>query len=124
MAERLGASRATSCCWWPTSARPPAPSLGKLRIDMARRLGLLDDDVLAFAWVIDPPLLEWNNDENRWDAVHHPFTMPMPEDVHLLDTDPGAVRATAYDIVCNGYELGHRLASVSTTAPCRPRSSA
>ena len=61
--------------------------------------------MLAFAWVIDPPLVEWNKDENRWDAVHHPFTAPMPEDAHLLDTDPGAVRAAAYDIVCNGFEL-------------------
>jgi aspartyl-tRNA synthetase len=79
--------------------------LGKLRVEMARRLNLLDDDVLAFAWVLDPPLLEWNTDENRWDAVHHPFTMPVAEDIPLLDTDPGAVRATAYDIVCNGFEL-------------------
>jgi aspartyl-tRNA synthetase len=79
--------------------------LGKLRVEMARRLNLLDDDVLAFAWVLDPPLLEWNTGENRWDAVHHPFTMPMPEDIPLLDSDPGAVRATAYDIVCNGFEL-------------------
>jgi aspartyl-tRNA synthetase len=55
--------------------------------------------------VIDPPLIEWNADENRWDAVHHMFTMPLPEDVALLDSDPGAVRAAAYDIVCNGFEL-------------------
>ncbi len=79
--------------------------LGKLRGELGGRLGLTDDDVLAFAWVVDPPLLEWNVDEGRWDAVHHPFTMPMPEDIPLLDTDPGAVRATAYDIVCNGFEL-------------------
>jgi aspartyl-tRNA synthetase len=79
--------------------------LGRLRVDMGRKLGLLDDDVLAFAWVIDPPLVEWNADEKRWDAVHHPFTSPMPEDAHLLDTDPGAVRAAAYDVVCNGFEL-------------------
>jgi aspartyl-tRNA synthetase len=79
--------------------------LGRLRADMGRRLGLMDDDVLAFAWVIDPPLVEWNTDEDRWDAVHHPFTAPMPQDAHLLDTDPGAVRAAAYDVVCNGFEL-------------------
>ncbi len=79
--------------------------LGKLRTEFGRRLGLTDDDVLAFAWVLDPPLLEWNTDEDRWDAVHHAFTMPMPEDLHLLDSDPGATRATAYDIVCNGFEL-------------------
>jgi aspartyl-tRNA synthetase len=55
--------------------------------------------------VIDPPLLEWSDEENRWDAVHHPFTAPMPEDMHLLESDPGAVRAAAYDVVCNGFEL-------------------
>jgi aspartyl-tRNA synthetase len=72
---------------------------------MGRKLGLLDDNVLAFAWVIDPPLVEWNEAESRWDAVHHPFTAPMPEDAHLMDTEPGAVRAAAYDVVCNGFEL-------------------
>jgi aspartyl-tRNA synthetase len=79
--------------------------LGRLRVDMGRKLGLLDDNVLAFAWVIDPPLVEWNETDSRWDAVHHPFTAPMPEDAHLMDTDPGAVRAAAYDVVCNGFEL-------------------
>jgi aspartyl-tRNA synthetase len=80
--------------------------LGRLRSEMGRRLGLLDDTVMAFAWIVDPPLIEWNEEEGRWDAVHHPFTAPLPEDAHLLATDPGAVRAAAYDIVCNGYELG------------------
>lgn len=79
--------------------------LGRLRTDMGKRLGLLDNSVLALAWVIDPPLLEWSDEENRWDAVHHPFTAPMPEDMHLLESDPGAVRAAAYDVVCNGFEL-------------------
>lgn len=79
--------------------------LGRLRTDMARKIGLVDDNVMAFAWVIDPPMVEWNKEENRWDAVHHPFTAAMPEDAHLLTSDPGAVRAAAYDIVCNGYEL-------------------
>jgi aspartyl-tRNA synthetase len=79
--------------------------LGRLRTDMGKRLGSLDNSVLALAWVIDPPLLEWREEENRWDAVHHPFTAPMPEDMHLLETDPGAVRAAAYDVVCNGFEL-------------------
>jgi aspartyl-tRNA synthetase len=79
--------------------------LGRLRADMGRKLGLTDDNVLAFAWVIDPPLVEWNEAEGRWDAVHHPFTAPMPEDTELLATDPGAVRAAAYDVVCNGFEL-------------------
>jgi aspartyl-tRNA synthetase len=79
--------------------------LGRLRTDMGKRLGLVDNSVLAIAWVIDPPLLEWREEENRWDAVHHPFTAPMPEDLALLHTDPGKVRAAAYDVVCNGFEL-------------------
>lgn len=79
--------------------------LGRLRSDMGKKLGLLDNSVLALAWVIDPPLLEWIEEESRWDAMHHPFTAPMPEDMHLLESDPGAVRAAAYDVVCNGFEL-------------------
>jgi aspartyl-tRNA synthetase len=79
--------------------------LGRLRSDMGRKLGLLDPDVLAFAWIIDPPLFEWREEEGRWDAQHHPFTAPMPEDIHMLASDPGKVRAAAYDVVCNGYEL-------------------
>ncbi len=82
-----------------------ANALGRLRNEMGKRLGLLDSTTLAFCWVVDFPLLEWNADENRWDAVHHPFTAPKPEHVGLLDTDPAAVRADCYDIVCNGYEL-------------------
>lgn len=80
-------------------------ALGRLRTDMGKRLGLTDNSILAFAWIIDPPLVEWSEEENRWDAVHHPFTAPLPEDTNLLATDPGAVRAAAYDVVCNGYEL-------------------
>ena len=79
--------------------------LSRLRNELGRRLGLIDERLLAFAWIIDPPLIEWNAEENRWDAVHHMFTMPLPEDIALLDTDPGAVRAAAYDIVCNSFEL-------------------
>ena len=73
---------------------------------MGDQLGLVDPELLAFGWVIDYPLLEWDEDAGRWDAVHHPFTMPKPDQLHLLDTDPGAVHADCYDIVCNGYELG------------------
>jgi aspartyl-tRNA synthetase len=77
-------------------------ALGRLRLEIGQRLGLRDPDVLAFAWVVDFPLLEWNAEEGRWDAMHHPFTSAKPEDQHLLETNPGAVRANAYDIVCNG----------------------
>jgi aspartyl-tRNA synthetase len=80
-------------------------TLGRLRADLGKRLGLLDDSLLAFVWIIDPPLIEWSDEEGRWDAVHHPFTAPLPEDAHLLKTDPGKVRAAAYDVVCNGYEI-------------------
>jgi aspartyl-tRNA synthetase len=83
-----------------------AEALSRLRLEIGERLGLMDDDVLAFAWVVEPPLFEWNTDEVRWDAVHHPFTSPKLEDVLLLESDPGAVRARAYDVVANGWEIG------------------
>lgn len=83
-----------------------AATLGRLRSEMGERLKLADPDTLAFCWVLDFPLFDWNTDENRWDATHHPFTAPMAEDVALMATDPGKVRAQAYDIVCNGYETG------------------
>jgi aspartyl-tRNA synthetase len=80
--------------------------LGSLRVELGRKLNLADPRLLAFAWVVDFPLVEWNKDEGRWDAVHHPFTMPKMEDIPLLDTDPARARADCYDLVCNGYELG------------------
>jgi aspartyl-tRNA synthetase len=83
-----------------------AASLSALRHEMGRRLELADPDMLAFAWVVDFPLFEWDEEVERWDAVHHPFTMPKAEHIPLLDTDPGAVLADCYDVVCNGYELG------------------
>ena len=80
--------------------------LGNLRLEIARNLGLLDKNQYNFLWVTEFPLLEWSEEENRYVAMHHPFTMPMEEDLPLLDTDPGKVRAKAYDIVLNGTELG------------------
>ena len=80
--------------------------LGNLRLEIARNLGLLDKNQYNFLWVTEFPLLEWSEEENRFVAMHHPFTMPMEEDLPLLDTDPGKVRAKAYDIVLNGTELG------------------
>lgn len=79
--------------------------LGELRRVMGARLGLAPKDLLAFAWITDFPLVEWDEEEQRWDPTHHPFTMPKAEDLDLLETDPGKVRAQCYDIVCNGYEL-------------------
>jgi aspartyl-tRNA synthetase len=83
-----------------------AGALGQLRLEMGDRLGLRDDEVLAFVWILDMPLFEWKQQENRWDAMHHPFTAPVPEDLPLLDSDPGAARAQQYDIVCNDWEIG------------------
>ena len=80
--------------------------LGNLRLELARQQGLLDKDVYRFVWITEFPLLEWSEDEGRYTAMHHPFTMPMEEDLKLLDTEPGSVRAKAYDIVLNGTELG------------------
>ncbi len=80
--------------------------LGALRIEIANQLGLLDKNVYNFLWVTEFPLLEYSEEQGRYVAMHHPFTMPMEEDLPLLDTDPGKVRAKAYDIVLNGTEIG------------------
>jgi aspartyl-tRNA synthetase len=81
-------------------------ALGELRLEMGNRLGLRDKNKFACHWVIDFPLLEYNEEGKRWHAMHHPFTSPKPEDIELLKTDPGAVRANAYDLVINGVEIG------------------
>ena len=80
--------------------------LGALRLELAKQMDLLDKNEYRFVWVTEFPLLEWSEEQNRFVAMHHPFTMPMDEDIPLLDTDPGAVRAKAYDIVLNGNEIG------------------
>lgn len=83
-----------------------ANALGQLRLEMARRLDLIDPDKLSFLWVVDFPMFEYNDDEKRWVAMHHPFTSPRLEDVPYLDSDPGQVKAKAYDMVLNGTEIG------------------
>lgn len=80
--------------------------LGALRVELAKQMELLDKNEYRFVWVTEFPLLEWDEEENRFTAMHHPFTMLMDEDLELLDTDPGKVRAKAYDIVLNGNEIG------------------
>ena len=80
--------------------------LGALRLEIAKSLGLLHKDEYKFMWITEFPLLEWSEDQNRFVAMHHPFTMPMEEDLDKLDTDPGAVRAKAYEITLNGTEIG------------------
>ena len=81
-------------------------SLGALRLELSRMLELTKADDFAFLWITEFPMLEWDEEAGRYVAVHHPFTAPMDEDIDLIDTNPGAVRAKAYDIVLNGYELG------------------
>jgi aspartyl-tRNA synthetase len=83
-----------------------AEALGQLRIEMADRLDLRNDDVLAMAWILKWPLFDWNEEEKRWDPSHHLFTAPDPDDIPLLDSDPGAVRGLQHDLVCNNYEIG------------------
>ena len=80
-------------------------TLGALRLLFRDRLNLADKDVMAFAWVVDFPMFEWNEEDKKWDAAHHPFTMPKLEDLAKFDTDPGSILSDAYDMVCNGYEM-------------------
>ena len=81
-------------------------SLGALRIELAKQLELLDKNEYRFVWITEFPLLEWSEEQNRFVAMHHPFTMPMEEDIQYIESDPGRVRAKAYDIVLNGNEIG------------------
>lgn len=83
-----------------------AQALGALRLEMGRRRNLIDPDKLAFLWVVDFPMFEYNEEDKRWTAMHHPFTAPRDEDVQYLLTDPGRVKAKAYDMVLNGTEIG------------------
>jgi aspartyl-tRNA synthetase len=81
-------------------------ALCELRLEMGDHLGLRDNNKFAPLWVVDFPLLEWDEDSERYHAMHHPFTSPKPEDLELLSSDPGKVRANAYDLVINGVEIG------------------
>jgi len=81
-------------------------ALGRLRVLLGERLGLVDNNILAFCWIIDFPYVVWNEEEKRWDPSHHLFTSPMREDIPLLDTDPGKARGQQYDLVLNNYEVG------------------
>jgi aspartyl-tRNA synthetase len=79
--------------------------LGGLRLIFRDKLNLADKDTMAFAWVVDFPMFAWNEEDQRWDAEHHPFTMPQLDDLSKFDTDPGSILSDAYDMVCNGYEM-------------------
>ena len=80
--------------------------LGALRVELAKQMGLLDKNEYRFLWITEFPLLEWSEEQGRYTAMHHPFTMPMEEDLQYIDSDPGRVRAKAYDITLNGNEVG------------------
>jgi aspartyl-tRNA synthetase len=89
----------------PGSVQRVKPSLDGLRREVAARRKLADGTVLHYAFITEFPLFEWDDEGERWDALHHLFTAPMEEDVHFFDSDPGRIRSRAYDLVCNGYEL-------------------
>ena len=105
-AEATGAKPGDLICILSGDAGKVRPQLSALRMEMAERLGLRDPKVFAPLWVVDFPLLEWDEETERYHAMHHPFTSPKTEDIEKLETDPGAVRANAYDLVLNGNEIG------------------
>ncbi len=104
--ERTGAEPGDLICFVADRNEVVFDSLGQLRVEIARRLDILDNKEFKFVWVTEFPLLEYDEEEKRWVAKHHPFTSPMDEDMEYLESDPGRVRAKAYDIVLNGTELG------------------
>jgi aspartyl-tRNA synthetase len=85
---------------------PTARMLGQLRLNIAKRENRLDPNRFEFLWVVDFPMFDWQPDENRWEFMHHPFTAPLESDAARLESDPGSVRARAYDLVLNGSEIG------------------
>lgn len=103
--ERTGAETGDLLFFVADTPQVVATVLGGLRTRLGKELDLIDHEQFAFTWVTDFPLLEYNEEENRYEAMHHPFTMPVEEDIPLLDTAPEKVRAAAYDLVLNGYEL-------------------
>ena len=104
--EATGASQGDLLCFGADRAGLVHRVLGELRCKLARERGLIEPGQYRWVWVTDFPLVEWNEEEGRWDSLHHPFTAPRPADLGKLDDEPGSVRSRAYDIVCNGMELG------------------
>lgn len=105
MAERLGAKMGDLLLLVAGKPEMVNAVLGELRKEMGRRLHLIDPAELKFAFIVDFPLLNWNKEEGRWEAMHHPFTQPREEDLHLLDSAPEKVRGRHYDFICNGFEI-------------------
>lgn len=106
LTERLGVEEGDLLTFSADKPKVVADVLGNLRLKLGRDLGLIDDSKFKFAWVVDFPLLGWDEEAKRYVAEHHPFTRPNEEDIHYFDTDPGKIRAQAYDLVLNGYEVG------------------
>ncbi len=106
IAERFGAKKGDLMLILSGNANKVRPQLSALRMELGNRLGLRNPKEFAPLWVVDFPLLEWDEDSERYHAMHHPFTSPKPEDIPLLKTDAGKVRANAYDLVLNGNEIG------------------
>ncbi len=104
--QRLEASEGDLLLFVADKPKVVADALGALRSKLGAELGLIDQSKFAFLWVVDFPLVEWDEEAGRYVALHHPFTRPKDEDLHLFETNPGAMRAQAYDMVLNGYELG------------------
>jgi aspartyl-tRNA synthetase len=105
-AQRLNANEGDMLFILSGNANKTRSQLSALRMELANRMGLRKPDEFAPLWVVDFPLLEWDEESNRFHAMHHPFTSPKPEDFELLKSNPGAVRANAYDLVLNGNEIG------------------
>jgi aspartyl-tRNA synthetase len=106
MIERFGAKDGDLVLLLADSEKTVNKALAPLRCRVAKDLKLFDEKGFAFLWVVDFPLFEWDENERRWESLHHPFTAPVPEDIEKLDTDPGKVRSQAYDVVVNGCEIG------------------
>ena len=106
LAEGLGVGEGDLALLAAGAAATVAPALGALRLELARQLGWIPENRWEFVWITDFPLFEWHPDDGRWYSTHHPFTSPDPRDLDRLDSDPGSVRARAYDVVLNGTELG------------------
>jgi aspartyl-tRNA synthetase len=105
IARLMGAKEGDLACIVADKAPTANKALGMLRLEFRDRLKLAPPDLLAFAWVVDFPMFEWDEEEKRWSFAHHPFTMPKEENLDKLESDPGSVMSNAYDLVCNGYEL-------------------
>lgn len=106
LAQKVGANKGDLILILPGEKKKTLPQLSELRLEMGRRLKLMDKNTFVPLWVVDFPLLDWNEEDQRFAAMHHPFTSPKEEDLELFETDPGKVRAKAYDMVINGVEVG------------------